>query len=118
MKNKVEKLIDGTKTLIIVTDNGVGLQGKKGDIMALFGVLINYLVHEVDVNEDLLRECVEVGIKNETSKDKEDKKDELDTCLEEAKGLVEKLSSDSKDRKTFDKVLKHMEEINKIIKEI
>lgn len=106
MKNKVEKLIDGTKTLIIVTDNGVGLQGKKVDIMGLFGVLINYLVHEIDVNEALLRECVEVGIKNELSKDKE------------MKGLVEKLSSDSKDRKTLDKVLKHIEEINKLIKEI
>ena len=115
MKNKVEKLIDGTKTLIIVTDRGIGLQGKKGDVMGAFGVLVHHLVHEMDINEELLRECVEVGIKAEPSENKED---ELDTCLEEMKGLVEKLSSDDKDKKALDKVLKHMEEINKMIKEI
>ena len=115
MKNKVEKLIDGTKTLIIVTDKGIGLQGKACDIMGTFGVLVHNLVHEMDVNEEILRECVEIGIKGTSSKDKED---ELDKYLEEMKGLVEKLSSDDKDKKDLNKILKHMEEINKMIKEI
>lgn len=115
MKNKLEKLINGAKTLIIVTDHGVGLQGKKGDVMGAFGVLVHHLVHDMEVPEELLRECVEIGIKDKPSENKED---ELDTCLEEMKGLVEKLSDDNKDKKDLNKILKHMEEINKTIKEI
>lgn len=115
MKNKVEKLIDDAKTLIIVTDNGIGLQGRKIDVIGAFSLLVHHLIYEMGVSEDVLRECVEVGIKTEPLKDKED---ELDTCLEEMKDLVENLASDDKDRKTLDKVLKHMKEINKMIKEI
>ena len=115
MKYKVEKLIDGAKTLIIVTDNGVGLQGKKGDIVSALGVLLHHMRYKMEVPEGVLKDCLEIALKPELEKHIDD---ELDTCLEEIKGLVEKLASTDKDRKVLDKVLKHMEEINKMIKEI
>lgn len=115
MRNKVEKLIDGAETLIIVTDNGVGLQGKKVNVVGALGVLLHHMRYEMKVPEDVLKDCLEIALKPELEKHIDD---DLDKCLEEMKGVVEKLASDDKDRKTLDKVLKNMEEINKMIKEI
>ena len=115
MRNKVEKLIDGAKTLIIVTDHGVALQGKKGDVIGALGVLLHHMRYEMEVPEDVLKDCLEIALKPELEKHIDD---DLDKCLEEARDLIEKLSSDDKDKKDLNKILKHMEEINKMIKEI
>jgi CRISPR/Cas system-associated endonuclease Cas3-HD len=115
MKNKVDKLIKNADTLLIITDKGVGIQGKKGDVIGALGVLLHHMRYEMDVPEDVLKDCLELALKPELDNVLED---DLDKCLDEAKALMDKLPSDDKDKKNLDKILKHMEEINKMIKEI
>lgn len=85
MKNNkecIDKLLKDTKTILIATDNGVGITGNLISILGSFSMMVNKLI-EGGISEKQLRQAFDLGVM--TDKEVEKETDKITKKTAEAK---------------------------------
>lgn len=87
----LEKLLKGAKNKIIATDNGIAIEGKMPEVLFILGFLIHQ-VKESGVNEDLLKETIRIGLKEDFKLNKKIEKETQEELDEEIDKFLKNLS--------------------------
>lgn len=119
MKEKVKKLTDDADFVVIATNKGVGMQGRKGDCFFGLSLLIHHFVYEMGVEKETIKILVDAAFEKDFLEDKtNDYNDKLDKQLEDIKEVVEKMRKKGNSDKNVEELLKTLEKVNKLMKEI
>lgn len=98
-RKNIDKLLENTETLLIGTDNGIGIVGNRVNIMATLSALVSQL-KEDGMSETDLNIAFKVGLNSNITSKKSPKDKEID---DEIKGFVKDLLKGLK--KDLDKML-------------
>jgi len=97
----VERLLKGAETIIISTDNGIGIEGKLVSTLGNFSMIVHQLV-DGGCPKEYLKTAFELGL--EDSSDKENQNEEKDKLREmltdvliELRDNINSLFGDDKD---------------------
>lgn len=84
-EKNIERLLKDTKTLLIATDNGIGINGGLTQILGAFSLMVNQM-KKGGMSEDLLRYAFNVGINDNP----ENEEKEIDEKTKKAKEELKK----------------------------
>ena len=115
MKEKAIKLTEDADFVVIATNKGAGVQGRKGDCFLGLGILIHHFIKEVGIEKEIIKELVDTASEKDFLEDKNsDYNDKIDKQFEDIKEMRKKGNSD----KNVEELLKTLEKVNKLMKEI
>lgn len=118
MKEKVKKLIDDADFVVIATDKGVGVQGRKGDCFFGLGLLLHHFMNEVGVEKETIKNLVDTASEKDFLEEKgSEYNDKIDKQLEDIKKIVKEMRKKGNSDKNVEELLKTLEKVNKLMKE-
>ena len=90
-KKNIERLLDGTKTILLATDNGIGINGGLTQLLGSFSLMVHQM-KKGGMNEDLLRYAFKVGMSDSPEKEELNIDETTKQAKKELKELLKNLS--------------------------
>lgn len=83
IEKNMDRLLKDTKSVLIATDNGIGIEGDLVHILGAYGMLTHQLL-ESGIDKDFLKHAFEVGMGDDTEDDDKEKRKKAKMQLKEA----------------------------------
>ena len=119
MKEKAIKLTEDADFVVIASSKGVAMQGRRGDCFFGLSLLIHHFVYEMGVEKETIKILVDDAFEKDFLEDKNSEyNDKMDKQLEDIKEVVKEMRKKGNSDKNVEELLKTLEKVNKLIKEM